>query len=250
MNIVIFGATSRIAECCAREWVARAKGGPIRLLLIARGPEKLEAIAQDLRLRCGPAGEVLTGIADFAELDKLPDIAGRAFAQLGKVDMALVAHGVLPNQTLAQQDHAQARDALLINGVSPALLAERIAEKMALQGSGTLAVISSVAGDRGRQSNYLYGSAKALLDCQLEGLRHRLWKQSVRVITIKPGPTATPMTSGLLPASGMASPEQVARDIVTGTARGTAVIYTPGKWRLIMLVIRNLPRFIFRRLAI
>ncbi|WP_250523076.1 MULTISPECIES: SDR family NAD(P)-dependent oxidoreductase, partial [unclassified Caballeronia] len=126
-----------------------------------------------------------------------------------------------------------------------------IANRLEAQRHGTLAVISSVAGDRGRPSNYLYGSAKAALQAFLEGLRARLFKVGVHVVDIKPGFVATPMTAGLpLPGPLVATPEKVAKDIVRGIDRKKDVLYTPWFWWGIMLIIRNVPRFVFKRASL
>lgn len=251
MNIIIFGATSRIAECCAREWAGRAGPDPIHFVLVARRADKLEAIASDLRMRLSAAGQVSAVVADLANLAAQPDTVDAAFAAIGSADIVLLAYGWLPQQVIAQTDPAQAEAAIMTNGMSPVLLAERVAEKLEKQSHGTLAVIGSVAGDRGRASNYLYGAAKAMVATHAEGLRHRLWRRGVSVVTIKPGPTATPMTAGLeIAPNRLAAPEQVARDIVRGIDAGKCVVYTPAKWRLIMFVIRHIPHFIFKRLSI
>ena len=167
-------------------------------------------------------------------------------------DLVLIAHGNLPEQVPAQNDLARANDALQVNGVSPVLFAEAFAGR--LQAAGTPAVlglIGSVAGDRGRKTNYIYGAAKGLVERYAQGLQHRLAATPVRVCLIKPGPTATPMTAHLQSQGArLASADAVAADIVRGMAAGKAVVYTPAKWWLIMNVIRHLPRAIFHKLNI
>jgi short-subunit dehydrogenase len=121
---------------------------------------------------------------------------------------------------------------------------------MATQNRGTVAVIGSVAGDRGRKSNYVYGAAKGLVDRYLQGLRHRFAGSGVKIAVIKPGPTDTPMTAHLKGSTKLASVEAVARDIVDALARGKEVVYVPGKWRVIMLIIRHLPGFVFNKMNI
>ena len=129
------------------------------------------------------------------------------------------------------------------------LFAEAFVQRMAHQAGGTVALIGSVAGDRGRKSNYVYGAAKGLVERYAQGLQHRFGAGPLTVVLVKPGPTATPMTAHL-PGAKLAPVEHVARDIVAGIARGQAVVYTPGKWRLVMLVIRHLPAFIFNKMDI
>ena len=145
----------------------------------------------------------------------------------------------------------EGRDALLVNGVSPALFMEALAAAMQNSADGRLVVIGSVAGDRGRKSNYIYGSAKGLIERYAQGSQHRLHGTGVKVCLVKPGPTRTPMTAALdSVGGGLADVEEVAETIVKGVARGKPVIYAPGKWWLIMMVIRHLPRFVFNKLDI
>jgi len=161
----------------------------------------------------------------------------------------LIAHGNLPVQSDCQQDVALTRQVLEINGLSPVLFAEAFAAQMEAAGSGTLAIIGSVAGDRGRKTNYVYGAAKGLIDRYAQGLQHRFAGTKVKVVLIKPGPTATPMTAHL-PQRGLASVEAVANRIVTAVAVGQPVVYAPARWWLIMMIIRHLPRVVFNRLNI
>jgi hypothetical protein len=167
-------------------------------------------------------------------------------------DLVLIAHGSLPDQPACQDDLALVADALAVNGVSPALWAEAFADRLVAAGqAATLGLIGSVAGDRGRKTNYVYGAAKGLVERYAQGLQHRLAASAVRVCLIKPGPTATPMTAHLQSQGARLAPvADVAADIVRGLAAGKPVIYTPAKWWLIMGVIRHLPRAIFHKLNI
>jgi short-subunit dehydrogenase len=150
-----------------------------------------------------------------------------------------------------QTDLNECRDALEVNGVSPVLFAEAFAGKMQQAGRGTIALIGSVAGDRGRKSNYAYGAAKGMVTRYAQGLQHRLAASKVKIVLIKPGPTATPMTAKLSSQGvAMASVEAVAQSIVTGIDAGKPVIYAPAKWALIMMIIRHLPRFVFNKMNI
>ncbi|SJZ33709.1 hypothetical protein SAMN02745126_00468 [Enhydrobacter aerosaccus] len=246
MKIVVVGATSAIAEHCCRLWVAH---GPVELILLVRDLAKAEPIAANLRAR-GPSSTVAVVKADFhdpaataAQVD--------AVAASGPVDLALIAQGWLADQSLCQQDLAMLRESLEINAVSPTLFAEAFAAQFARQGRGTLGIIGSVAGDRGRKANYSYGAAKGLLARYAEGLQHRFAGSAVRVVLIKPGPTVSPMTAARSVRGIRVAPtEDVARTIVAGLARGKAVVYAPPVWRLIMLVVRHLPRVIFNRTSI
>ncbi len=168
----------------------------------------------------------------------------------GPVDTVLIAHGSLPDQASCQDNLHAAQDALRVNGLSPALIAEAFIGPMQRAGHGRLCIIGSVAGDRGRKSNYIYGAAKGLVDRYAQGLQHRLAlaNSPVRVTLAKPGPTDTPMTAHLKQGGAkLASSKVVAQSIVKAMAAGHPVVYTPGKWALIMLVIRHLPRFLFNK---
>ena len=166
-------------------------------------------------------------------------------------DIVLIAHGSLPDQQACQQDLELCDDALAVNGVSPALFAEAFAGPMQQANRGTVAIIGSVAGDRGRKSNYVYGAAKGLVTRYAQGLQHRLAGTNVKVVLIKPGPTDTPMTAQLKgKGAKLASVGDVARMIVKGIAQGKPDVYAPGKWALIMMVIRHLPRFVFNKMDI
>jgi short-subunit dehydrogenase len=243
-RIVIVGATSLIAEHCARIW---ASAQPVDLLLVGRDAARLERVAQDLRVRAA-GGAVNTRTSGFA--DDIDATVAAACAD-GLPDIVLIAHGMLPDQAACQADLPALREALEVNAVSPVLFAEAFAQRMAQHPGGTLALIGSVAGDRGRKSNYAYGAAKGLVERYVQGLQHRFGAGPLTVVLIKPGPTATPMTAHLQDKAARLAPvEQVAQEIVAGIARGQAVIYTPKKWRLIMLVIRNLPAFVFNKMDI
>ncbi|MDO9454431.1 MAG: SDR family NAD(P)-dependent oxidoreductase [Stagnimonas sp.] len=245
-HILIVGATSAMAEQSARLWAAR---GDVRLVLLGRDAQRLEAIAQDLRVR-GQAVKTLTYVLDFESAVAIGALV-RTVTQVAPIDIALIAHGHLPDQPACEGDLGLAARELSINGVSPVLFAEAIAGAMQSAGRGALAVIGSVAGDRGRKSNYVYGAAKGLVERYVQGLQHRLATTAVRVTLVKPGPTDTPMTAHLkLGGAKLADVGAVARRIVAATDAGRPVLYTPAKWAIIMTVIRNLPRAIFHRMNI
>jgi decaprenylphospho-beta-D-erythro-pentofuranosid-2-ulose 2-reductase len=245
-RIVIIGATSAIAEHCARLWVAK---GPLDLTLVGRDLARLQRVRADLLVRA-PACTIQTCALDFMDSAAIGALA----ASLGAgqpIDVVLVAHGCLPDQAGCETDLAACRAALEINALSPVLFAEAFAAQLDKAGRGTLALIGSVAGDRGRRSNYVYGAAKGMLSRYAQGLQHRFAGSAVRVVLIKPGPTDTPMTAHLKSAGArLASVEQVAQAIVAAIASGKAVLYTPGKWRLIMWIIVHLPAAIFNKLRI
>ncbi|MES2886755.1 MAG: SDR family NAD(P)-dependent oxidoreductase [Pseudomonadota bacterium] len=247
-KIVIVGATSAMAEHCARLWVAT--GSVNELVLVGRDAARLNGLAADLRVRAPACTVELVEVSDFNAT--APIEAGVADACRTRCpDIVLVAHGSLPDQTRCQDNLNLAREALELNGLSPVLFAEAFMQRLVPAGRGTLVLIGSVAGDRGRRSNYVYGAAKGLVTRYAQGLQHRLAASGtqVKVVLIKPGPTATPMTAHL-PASKLASVEEVAALIVRGAERGTPVVYAPGKWALIMNVIRHLPALVFNRMDI
>lgn len=246
MRIAIIGATSSIAEHCARLWV---EDGPVDLVLVGRDQERLARTARDLRAR-GAEVQVDTRQTDFTDPKAIAEVIDRMYEQ-GPLDIALIAHGSLPDQQQCQQDLATCHQALAINAVSPALFAEAIATKMEHADHGTLAIIGSVAGDRGRQSNYTYGAAKGLVARYAQGLQHRLAGTRVKVVLIKPGPTDTPMTAHLkATGAALASPEEVARGINRAIRAGRATAYLPAKWAVIMMIIRHIPTFVFNKLRI
>jgi decaprenylphospho-beta-D-erythro-pentofuranosid-2-ulose 2-reductase len=240
-RIAIFGATSAMAEACARLWAMQGAA----LFLAGRREEALGALARDLEVR--GAAKVATWAGDLASPDRHPALLQAMQDALGRPDAALLAWGTLTDQPRADGDPAYAAHELIGNFVAPAALMLGLASRVAAPG-GVLACITSVAGDRGRQSNFVYGGAKGGLQRFLEGLRHRLHPAGVRVLDIRPGFVATPMTAHL-PQGGplWAGPEKVARDIVAAVDGGAAVLYTPWFWRWIMLVVRAVPRPVLHR---
>ena len=245
-RIVIIGATSAIAEHCARLWV---KESPAALVLVGRDAGKTALVADDLRVR-GPGSTVTVLEGDFTDPGRIRGLVD-GIAAGGPVDTVLIAHGSLPDQGRCQEDLGLCAEALSVNGVSPVLFAEAFAGHMRKAGAGTLAVIGSVAGDRGRKSNYVYGAAKGLVTRYVQGLRHRLAGSGVSVVLIKPGPTDTPMTARMKrEGARLARVEDVAGRIVAGVAAGKAVVYAPGLWAVIRMVIRHLPEFVFKRMDI
>lgn len=245
-RIVIVGATSAIAEHCARVWL---ESRPADLVLLGRDRQRLERTANDLGVR-SPHSDIRIVQAEFLDPVAIQAVVDDILQQ-GGVDIVLIAHGSLPDQRGCQSDLAACRDALEINGVSPVLFAEAFANRMAQAGRGTIAVIGSVAGDRGRKSNYVYGAAKGLITRYAQGLQHRFAGTKLRIVLIKPGPTDTPMTAELKgQGARLASVESVAREIVAGIDAGKATVYAPGKWKIIMAVVRHIPAMIFNRLEI
>jgi len=244
MRILVIGATSTIATECERIW-ANSPGN--HLILVGRNSEHLDALKNDLEIRY-PESTYEVRTCDFVQAESIQSIIESS----GVLDIALIAHGQLTDQTAAQEDIQILDESLIVNAVSPALFAQALVEHFLLQGYGTVAVIGSVAGDRARRSNYVYGSAKGFLELFVSGMQHRLVGTNIKAILVKPGPTTSKMTLAMpSPPKGMAEPQAVAQDIVKAIASGkSATIYTPRKWQLIMFIIRNLPSFVFNKINI
>jgi short-subunit dehydrogenase len=244
-HIVIVGATSAIATHCARLWAAQA----CVFTLVGRDREKLDRLAADIKVR-NPQSTLHIETLDFSDVGAIQQSVA-AIAVRATVDIALIAHGALPDQSACQDDLYQCSEALHINGISPVLFAEAFAQSMTRKNHGTLALIGSVAGDRGRKSNYVYGAAKGLVTRYAQGLQHRFAASNVKIVLIKPGPTDTPMTAHMKDAGMKFAPvEMVAAQCVAAIEQGRPVAYVPGKWWLIMQVIRHLPAFVFNKMNI
>ena len=243
MRVIILGATSAIAEATARLYAAEGAD----LLLVGRHSERLQAMQRDLTIRGATRVEV--AIRDLADVLGIEAEFARFVEQIGGVDHILIAYGILGDQGRAERDLALAEDILRINFSSAAAWILCAAGTLERLGRGSLVVIGSVAGDRGRRANFIYGAAKAGLSTLVEGLAHRFASQGPRIVIVKPGPTITPMTEGFDRKGALwAKPEGVAAVVRRAADRGGPVVYAPARWRLIMLVIRCVPTFIFNRL--
>jgi short-subunit dehydrogenase len=241
-RILIMGATSAIAEAAARRFAARGDA----MFLVGRHALRLQAVADDLKLRGAPMAH--TYLLDACDMAGYSNMLDAAAAQLGGIDAALIAHGTLSDQAACQGSVDLLMQEFATNALSVMALCTHLANRFEAQRHGVIAVISSVAGDRGRQSNYVYGAAKAAVTAFTSGLRQRLYPQGISVVTIKPGFVATPMTAAFKKGLLWASPQAVATSIVRAMDRGTPVVYAPWFWRPIMWVVRSVPEFIFRRL--
>jgi len=186
-KVLVIGATSAIAEHCAKLWAARGDA----LYLVARNEERLKTIAADLKVR--GASQVDTYCTDLNDMNSHSELLDAAEAAMGGIDTVLIAHGTLSNQNACEQSVEETLAEIKTNALSAISLLTLIANRFEAQKAGTIAVISSVAGDRGRASNYVYGSAKAMVTAFTSGLRQRLHKSKVAVVTIKPGFVDTPM---------------------------------------------------------
>lgn len=242
VDILIIGAGSDIAKSLAREYAAAGNS----LYLAGRNTDRIESLANDLRIRHGV--EVLV-----QELDVLATESHEVFFNtLPALPTGIIAvAGYLGDQKIAEHDFGETRKIIDTNFTGIVSLLNIGANRLQAAGRGFIIGISSVAGDRGRKSNYIYGSSKAALTTYLSGLRNRLCDSNVHVMTVKPGFVETRMTAGMkLPRALTAQPEQVARDIFRAQQKRRSVIYTRGIWRLIMLVILHIPENIFKKTSI
>jgi short-subunit dehydrogenase len=243
-KVIILGATSGIALEVERQL---ARFG-CELLLVARSPQRLAEIHADLLVR--GAKQVFTYSADLASIQQHAGIFEFACSSFPNFDTVLLAYGSMRDQKDAEASVDVLRDELHVNFVSAAAILTLFAAELERRGDGCLAAITSVAGDRGRRSNYVYGSAKGGLSLFLQGLRSRLHPAGVHVITIKPGPVQTPMTDHLPKSARFADPEQVGREIVEALERRSPdVLYTPKIWRYVMSAVRQIPEVVFKRLT-
>ena len=242
-KVLVVGASSAIAEAVARIF----SGQGAKLYLLARNSEKLASLEADLLIR--GAASVHSEQFDINEHRRHEEMLNTVSEVLGGIDVALVAHGTLWNQQECEQSPDLALQELQTNAVSTIAFLTRLGNLFEKQGRGTIVVISSVAGDRGRPSNYVYGTAKAAVTTFCEGLNARLFKAGVHVMTVKPGIVATPMTEGLdMPGVLVAQPEQVAADIVRAMEKKIDTLYTPWFWKYIMAGIVHIPTSFFKKL--
>ncbi len=246
-NVLVLGANSAIAKALCHRMAARGA----RLILTGRNQPELERTASDLRLRYET--DVFVEGFDAVEFAEHSAFLDRCLRHAeGELTGAVLCFGNLPEQDATETDWEETRRAVEINFLAPVSLMNRLAQHFEGLQSGYLAAISSVAGDRGRQSNYTYGAAKAAMSVYLDGLRNRLFRAGVHVLTVKPGFVDTPMTWGLLnPHSPLvASPERVARTIDRAIRKRRNVLYTPWFWRPIMCLITALPEYLFKRMKL
>lgn len=244
-NILIIGATSTIAEAVAKLWAVEGNA----FYLVARNEERLSKVAADLRVR--GAGEVKIRSLDLNDFSQHIPLVEDAYTSLGNIDIAFIAHGILGEQQSGERDFQEALETFNTNALSVISLLTYLANAMIERRHGTIAVIGSVAGDRGRMSNYIYGASKAMLEAFCSGLRARLCKHQVHLLLIKPGFVATTMTAHLkLPPLLVASVDRVAKDIDAAVAKKKDQIYTPKFWAVIMFLMRCLPTRLFKKLSI
>ncbi len=243
-TILLIGACSAIAQATARLY---AQAG-CSLFLVARNAAALEEQKQDLLLR--GAGAVHSAVLDVNDTELHGDIIRQACDALGTLDLALICHGTLPGQKRCEHNYPAIAEVIQTNTLGTIALLCQLAPVFQQQQSGCIAVITSVAGERGRASNYIYGSAKAAVSTYLQGLRASLHGSGVHVMEIRPGFVDTPMTTAFRKGPLWSTPENVAGIIQRGVSRQRNTLYAPWFWRWIMLVIRSIPEALFKRLSL
>jgi decaprenylphospho-beta-D-erythro-pentofuranosid-2-ulose 2-reductase len=244
-SVLVLGGGSDIARATCKELAAR-RGA--RVVLAARKPETLDATAAELRAAGASQVDAIDFDAtDFASHEQFVD---SAFDRFGDFDIVLVAFGVLGDQARAEVDAAAALEIVQSNFTGVVSVTVPLVRRLVAQGHGVLVLLSSVAGERARRSNFVYGSSKAGADAFYQGLGDRLAGTGVDVLIVRPGFVTTKMTAGLTPAPLSTTPEAVARAVVHGLERGRDTVWVPPTLRFVMSGLRHLPRPLFRRLNI
>lgn len=242
-RIVIFGATSGIAEAVARDFAKESAA----FVLVGRNGVALEDIKNDLIVRGATSVNVL--VADLADVVSLATLCHKAQETLGGIDVAVIAHGTLPDQAVSIASSVAMFEVMQVNSLSPAALMVELGLIMSEQGHGSLVILSSVAGDRGRPSNFVYGASKSLLSTLGEGMALGLKDKGVNVLVVKPGFVDTKMTAAFKKGPLWASASDVGGAIVKAVKAGkSGVLYTPRFWELIMLIVKFAPGFIVKRM--
>lgn len=244
MKFLVLGATSVIAQETLKPFAQEHAD----FFLVGRNKERLSAVAADLRTR--GANKVEEFPLNLDRLETHQSLIELAIKNMDGLDVAFIAYGTLSNQSLCESNVESTLKELNTNFTSTISLLTHLANYFEKQGQGCIAVITSVAGDRGRKSNYVYGTAKGALNIFLQGLRNRLSKSNVNVLTIKPGFVDTPMTRNVPKNSLFAQPESVGKKIYMAIKTRQDVLYVPGFWRIIMFAIRSVPEQIFKKLSL
>lgn len=243
MNVVVLGGTKGIGRAVSRVFAMRGD----RVFLLGRALDDLKRSAADLDVRAGRTVAAGVAVCDLALPDGFAAALALAAAALGKIDAVVVTAADFATQAVLEGDLERTRSLLTLNFAHTVIFCEQ-ARPYLLANGGTLCVVSSVAGDRGRKPVVLYGAAKAGLSHYLEGLDHKYRPQGLKVVCVKPGFVKTGMTAGLKPPPFAGDPQGVARDVVRAIDKGRPVVYTPAIWRLVMLAIRWLPRAVMRKI--
>lgn len=245
MNVLIIGATSAIAKAFAKRLASQEA---VNFTLLARNEQAMHDLANDLAVRGALA--VKTVVADFSDKHSTT-VLDQVLANMDRVDVVLMAHGILGEQAVFERDVNALEQLFYTNSISSMAMLSLIANRMEKQQSGRIVFISSVAGDRGRASNYVYGASKAVVNTFLQGLRVRLSRVGVHVLTVKPGFVDTPMTASIEKKGLLwAQPEDIAAGIERAMKARKAEVYLPWFWRIIMAIIVRIPQFIFNKLKL
>ena len=243
-KILIIGATSAIAEASAKLWAAQQA----HLYLLARNTERLAKLADDLKVR--GANCVQYHPFDAEDTPQCQTVLQQALQTLGEIDIVLIAHGYLPEQDICNDNMEETFKALQINAFSTIALLVDLANHFAKQQHGTIAVITSIAGDCPRYSNYVYSTSKNMVSTFLTGLRNRLYRDNVHVLTIKPGPVDTPMTAAFKKNGLWAQSDTIAKGIIKAIQGKKEVVYLPKFWRPIMAILRCIPQSYYKKISL
>ena len=244
-SVLVLGGSSDIAGATAR---ALVRDRTRTVVLAARPPERLDATREDLRALGATTAEAVTFDGD--QLDQHETFVNETFDKYGDFDVVVIAFGILGDQAEAEHDRAAAVDIVRTNYLDTVSVTVPLVNRLRAQGHGEIVALSSVAGERARKTNFVYGSSKAGMDAYFQGLGDSLVGSGVRVMIVRPGFVHTKMTEGMEPAPLSTTPEAVADAIVNGLRKGTEVVWVPGQMRYVMSVLRHVPRSIFRRLPV
>lgn len=245
MHILILGATSAIAHALAKHY---AKKGNHIFTLMGRNPQRLQSCSNEI-MALGENRVHIQAI-DFLHSSSIIQAIDEAINNHGPIDIAILAQGSLSDQEKAKTDLHYLHDEFMVNALSIIIPAQYLANHFKEKGNGILIGIGSVAGERGRKGNYAYGSSKSALHTFLSGIRNDIGNEKIRIMTIKPGFVATPMTAHLKQSPLFVKPDYIANEIIRGIEQGIDVMYIPSYWRFIMMIIRALPENIFMKLNI
>jgi len=245
MKAIIFGGTTGIGRAIARRLVERGDS----VFLLAMDAGELERSAADLKERHPARADVAYAVCDLEHPETFPPALDAADAALSEFDTVVVTAAMFATQDALEADVELTRRLVTVNFANTVVFCEHARKRLLARGGGRLAVFSSVAGDRGRKPVVIYGASKAGIAAYLEGLDHKFHAAGLSVLCVKPGFVKTGMTAGLKPPPFAGEPDQVARDVVRALDRKKPVLYTPGAWALVMLIIRWLPRFVMRKIG-
>jgi short-subunit dehydrogenase len=245
MKAVVFGGTAGIGRAVAQQLAQRGD----EVCLLGRDPDALQRSAADLAARHPAQQPAGWAVCDLERPDTFAAALDEADRQLDGVEAVIVTAAMFATQDQLEADVELARRLTTVNFANTVTFCEHARVRLLARGGGWLTVVSSVAGDRGRKPVAIYGASKAGLSAYLEALDHKFRDKNLWVLCVKPGFVKTGMTSGLKPPPFAGEADQVARDIVRAMDGKKPLIYTPGIWRLVMLVIRNLPRFVMRKIG-